>query len=32
MTKTDRLDTILMRKGWVTDNHVFQALMEQERL
>ncbi len=32
MSKTERLDTILLRKGWVTDNQVFQALMEQERL
>ncbi|MEW5874835.1 MAG: DUF4388 domain-containing protein [Candidatus Zixiibacteriota bacterium] len=29
--KTDRLDNILTRRGWVTDAQVFQALMEQER-
>lgn len=29
--KTDRLDNILIRRGWVTETQIFQALMEQER-
>ncbi|GAB4315393.1 MAG: hypothetical protein Kow0074_02960 [Candidatus Zixiibacteriota bacterium] len=32
MSKSERLDTILIRRGWVTESQAFQALMEQERL